>query len=75
MGLHIPANMTVFDGLLRTNAGKFYFKSICVFLTITFRQDDPCPQRTKTSQGSHVICEFGSVVCATAGAFCENCSS
>ncbi len=44
---------------------------VCVH---TFQQDDPCLQKTKTFQASNVLCEFGSAVCATAGAFCETCT-
>ncbi len=77
MGAHVPTRLTVVDGLPLANACKHYFTSVCVFLTITCKLSGrtiPARKRRKRSKRQNVLCDFGSVVCATAGAFYENCT-
>ncbi len=58
--------------------------SVCGFVTKTysccmlanFRQDGTCLQKNENVRNVKLIlCDFGSFVCAIAGAFCENCTA
>ena len=76
---HIWRYSTVFCAQMLVNASLHQSALSWRWLTTvicaqTFRQDDPCPQKTKAFKASNVLCDLGSVVCATTGVFCENCT-
>ncbi len=48
---------------------RFLDDNLQLLCVLAIRQDNPCPQKTKTFKASSILCDFGSVVCAATGAF------